>query len=173
MSARNEDRILSPDSSRQKVEKYLGKAVVEEAIAPQVLLKEFRFPERAKISNSRFVNHLIFYAPGYTPNADVLQVVATYCRYEAKGKIVPHGIAGETNAMALMTLGLTEIICIPMAIGEVSPDSTVENHFDVWYSTKGKVLAYYWTWTSSADRKEESRETVKPADVTRAPSVGQ
>jgi hypothetical protein len=150
-SARNEYRILNSDSTRQNVEKHLGVALQEEKISPPVVLDEFRFPGRQSGPNSRFASHRLIYSPRYSPPPEDKQVVAIYCRYRTRGKIVPHGYAGDANAMTMMTLGLGEIVALPMAISEVTPDASIVNDFEVWYSTKNKVLAYYWTWRSEKE----------------------
>jgi len=150
-SARNEYRILNSFSTRQDVEKYLGVALEVENISPPVPLDHFKFPQFASDANSRFVSHRLNYSPGYSPPPEEVQIVAIRCRYKMKGKIVPHGYAGDAGAVTMMTLGLGEIIMLPMAISEVSPDASIANDFEVWYSTKGRVLAYHWTWRSEKD----------------------
>ncbi|MCR6656021.1 MAG: hypothetical protein NVV63_09420 [Opitutus sp.] len=156
-SARNEYRILNSDSMRQNVEKHLGAALREERITPPVPLEDFKFPEYRSGPDSRFTSHRVYYSPGYNPPPEERQVVAVHCTYRSTGKIVPHGYAGDAAAVTLMTLGLGEIITLPMAIGEVTPDASIVNDFEVWYSTKGRVLAYYWTWRSE-------KEPIKKAD---------
>jgi hypothetical protein len=135
-SARNEYRILNSDSTRQNIEKHLGAALQEEKISPPVALDAFRFPDVKSGPNSRFTNHRLFYSPGCSPPPEGRQIVAACCRYRMRGKIVPHGFAGDANAMTMMTLGLGEIIALPMAISEVAPDASIVNDFEVWYSTK-------------------------------------
>ncbi len=154
-SARNEYGILNRDSTRQHVEKYLGAALEEDAIVPPVPLADFQFPQFAKDPQSRFTSHLIFYAPDYPASEKESQIVARRCRYQMRGKIVPHGYAGDANAVTMMTFGLGEILMLPMAISEVTPDASIVNDFEVWYSTKDKVLAYHWVWRSD---KEPSKK---------------
>jgi hypothetical protein len=156
-SARNEYRILNSDSTRQNVEKHLGVALQEEKISPPIALDAFRFPDGNSGPNRRFTNHRLFYSPGYSPPLEERQIVAAYCRYRTRGKIVPHGYAGDANAMTMMTLGLGEVIALPMAISEVVPDDSIVNDFEVWYSTKDKVLAYCWTWRSEKQPNQSSR----------------
>ncbi len=155
-SARNEWRILNRDSTRQNVEKHLGAALEEEGISPPVSLAHFKFPQFPKDPNSRFTTHLIFYSPDYPPSEKVSQIVATRCRYQMRGKIVPHGYAGDANAVTMMTLGLGEILMLPMAISEVKPDASIVNDFEVWYSAKGTVLAYHWSWRSENEPKKKA-----------------
>jgi hypothetical protein len=162
--ARNEYRILNSDSTRQNVEKHLGAALREENISPPVPLEYFKFPEYSSGPNSRFTSHRVYYSPGYNPPPEARQVVVVHCTYRSTGKIVPHGYAGDAAAVTLMTLGLGEIIALPMAIGEVTPDASIVNDFEVWYSTKGKVLAYYWTWWSEKEPNQSPEPT--PTAVT-------
>lgn len=136
-------------------EKYLGAALEEEKISPPAPLEGFLFPQFSKDPNSRFANHRFNYSPGYTPPEEDRQIVATRCRYKMRGKIIPHGTAGDATAVTMMTLGLGEIIMLPMAISEVRPDASIVNDFEVWYSTKGTVLAYHWAWRSE---KEPSKK---------------
>lgn len=161
-SARNEYRILYWDSTRQNVEKYLGAALEEEKISPPVPLEHFQFPQFSKDLNSRFTNHRFNYSPGYTPPEEDRQIVATRCRYKMRGKIIPHGSAGDANAVTMMTLGLGEIIMLPMAISEVRPDASIVNDFEIWYSTKGTVLAYHWIWRSEKELNKQPIE-ITPA----------
>ncbi len=144
-SARNEYRILNSASTRQDVEKHLGVALQEETVSPPMALEDFHFPDFEIGPNSRFTNHRVNYGPGYFPPPEAKQIVASHCRYRARGKIVPNGHAGDAYAMTMMTLGLGEIIALPMAISEVKRDDSIVNDFEVWYSTKNTVLAYYWT----------------------------
>jgi hypothetical protein len=156
-TARNEYDILNRYSSRQNVEKYLGAALEEETISPPVPLAGFKFPQFAKAPNSRFASHLIFYTPDYPPSEKESQIIATRCRYQMRGKIVPHGYAGDANAVTMMSFGLGEILMLPMAISEVRPDASIVNGFEVWYSTKGTVLAYHWTWRSEKEPSTQAQ----------------
>lgn len=162
--ARNEYRILNEDSTRQNVEKHLGAALQEEQISPPVPLAEFQFPEFPRSPTSRFQNHRVNYSPGYSPPAEDRQVVATHCKYRMRGKIVPSGYAGDAAAVTMMTFGLGEIIALPMALHEVAPDASIVNDFDVWYSTKGNVLAYYWTWRSEKKPGKSPEPTASTRD---------
>jgi hypothetical protein len=150
MTARNEDRIFSYESTRSHVERYLGPPVTEEVVTPAVQLRSFNFGGLRSSTDSQFRSFLGLYSPGNVKEAKDLREIAFHCRYTITGRIVPHGEVGDMNATALMTFGLTEIVAIPVAIKEITPDKAVKNVFDVWYSREGQVLAYYWVWSKAA-----------------------
>jgi hypothetical protein len=150
MTARNEDRIFSYDATRKHVEKYLGAPVTEEVVTPAVQLRSFDCGGLRSSNDSQFRSFLGGYSPGNERDAKDLRAIAIHCRYSATGRIVRHGEVGDMNATAMMTFGLTEVAAIPMAIKEITPDRTVRNSFDVWYSQEGQVLAYYWVWSQTA-----------------------
>jgi len=144
-AARNERGVLSRDHNRTRVEKTLGKPVWEEAV-PAIELSTLKFPKPASKENYRERNFLHGYEGDGGLDPKQSHLVVAHCRYVVSGKFIPHGYAGDANAMGFMTLGLTEIIAIPMAIAEVTPHASIENTFDVWYSQEAHVLAYTWTW---------------------------
>jgi hypothetical protein len=159
MAARNEYSILNKDSSRAHVEKTLGAPVLEEPVSP-IELSAFSIPGAASRENYREKNflHGSEGSSGLDPKQSHL--IVAHCRYVITGKIVPHGYAGDANAMGLMTMGIGELISIPMAISEVAPDSSIQNTFDVWYSKEGRALAYTWKWI------EKKKEPNKAAQTT-------
>jgi hypothetical protein len=149
MTARSEDRIFSYHSTRKHVEKYLGSPVIEEAVTPTVQLRSFDFGGLRSSTGSQFRSFLREYSPGNEKEAKDLREIAIHCRYSVTGRIVRHGEVGDMNATAMMTFGLTEIVAIPIAIKEITPDTAVKNVFDVWYSKEGQVLAYNWVWSKT------------------------
>jgi hypothetical protein len=112
-SARNEWSILNRDSTRQNVEKYLGAALEEETISPPVPLASFQFPHFAKDPNSRFTSHLIFYTPDYPPSEKESQIVTARCRYQMRGKIVPHGYAMGEKRTGKRAEGFMHLVLAP------------------------------------------------------------
>jgi hypothetical protein len=130
--------------------------VFEETVPP-IELSAFRIPGAASRENYREKNflHGSEGSSGLDPKQSHL--IVTHCRYVITGKIVPHGYAGGANAMGLMTMGIGELISIPMAISEIAPDSSIQNTFDVWYSNEGRALAYTWKWIEK--KKEPNKRT--------------
>jgi len=162
MAARSEYDILNQYSTRVKVEKKLGVPVVEEAVSPTTL-SVFVFPEPQSRENYRARNFLDSSEGSGGLDPKEPHVIVTHCRYVVMGKIVPHGDVGDSNAAGLMTLGVSEIVSIPMAISQVTPDSSIENCFDVWYSTDGRPLAYTWHWTLKSNRPNKSLDPTTTA----------
>lgn len=155
MAARSEYDIVNKYSTRSKIERKLGAPVAENAVSP-IELSVFTFPEPRSRENYRERNflHGSEGSAGLDPRES--HVIVTHCRYVAMGKIVPYGYVGDSNAAGLMTLGVSEIVSIPMAISQVTPNSSIENVFDVWYSKDGRPLAYIWQWTPEAKKPNKS-----------------
>ena len=145
VNAPNEERIFRHDSTREQIENKLGEAQFEYDYNPPVKLYDFRFPEVTLNKNCKIERQQIGSPPyTYIPKPDDPLRVAVRCRYKNVGKIIRQGRAGDSNALAFMTFGISEIFNVPDAISEVSSDAPIQNTFDVWYSPEGKLLAYSW-----------------------------
>jgi hypothetical protein len=147
VSAKNEARFFDNSTFRKSLEKKLGAPVLEEVLAEPINLKALKLPSARQNPNFRSRNFLQGWEgrSGIDPKID--HWIVRHCRYIIKGKIVPFGYAGDANAAGMMTLGLTEVIMIPVAVREVSTGGDNINTFDVWYSADDQVLAYTWSWT--------------------------